>query len=137
KNTYQEVSDQIIADLTEAIAKLPASYPASQYGYATKGAALGLLARFHLYNKNYQGVVNATTTLMTMGYGLHNNYAQLFTEQGELSNEIVFSVRFFQDALSNNTELFSATFFQAPKVDQQPMKNLVADYYCTDGKPIT
>src|SRR5690606_28424553 len=54
KNTYEEVSDQIIADLTEAIANLPASYPASQYGYATKGAALGLLARFHLSNKNYQ-----------------------------------------------------------------------------------
>jgi hypothetical protein len=137
KNTYPEVSAQVIKDLNDAIAKLPASYPASQYGYATKGAALGILARFHLYNKDYQGVVDATTTLMTLGYGLHNNYAQLFTEQGELSNEIVYAVRFFQDAASNNSELFSATFLQAPKVDQQPMKNLVNDYYCTDGKPIT
>ena len=137
KNTYPEVSAQIVKDLTDAIVLLPATYPAAQYGYATKGAAMGLLARMHLYNKDYQGVIDATTPLLTMGYGLHNNYAQLFTEQGEFSNEIVFAVRFFQDAASGNSELFSGTFLAAPKVDQQPMKNLVNDYYCTDGKPIT
>ena len=137
KNTYAEVSEQIIKDLTDAIAALPVSYPATQFGYATKGAALGLLARFQLYNKDYQAVVDATTPLLTMGYGLYTNYGQLFTEVAEQSNEILFSIRFYQDGLSNNGELFSATFLQAPKVDQQPMKNLVADYYCTDGKPIT
>ncbi len=51
KNTYQEVSDQIVKDLTEASSGLPTSYSADKYGYATKGAALGLIARFHLYNK--------------------------------------------------------------------------------------
>jgi len=137
KNTFAEVSAQIVKDLTDAIAVLPATYPAAQYGYATKGAALALLARFHLYNKDYQGVLDATTPLLTMGYGLHTNYAQLFTEQSEQSNEIVFSIRFYQDGQSNNGELFSGTFLPAPKIDQQPMKNLVADYYCTDGKPIT
>jgi hypothetical protein len=136
KNTYQEVNAQVIADLTEAIDKLPASYPATQYGYATKGAALGLLARVHLYNKNYQGVVDATTTLLTLGYSLNPSYAQLFTEQGELSKEILFSVRFNQD-VSNNNELFSGTFLGNPAVDKLPMPNLVKDYYCTDGKPIT
>ena len=137
KNTYAEVSAQVVKDLTDAIAVLPNSYPAAQYGYATKGAALALLARFHLYNKDYQAVLDATTPVLTLGYGLHPNYAQLFSEQGEFSNEIVFSVRFYQDGLSNNGELFSGTFLPAPKIDQQPMKNLVADYYCTDGRPIT
>jgi hypothetical protein len=94
KNTYQEVSDQIVKDLTEAANLLPATYTAAQYGYATKGAALGLLARFHLYNKNYQGVLDATSTMLTLGYNLNTSYAQLFTEAGELSKEVVFSVRF-------------------------------------------
>ena len=136
KNTYQEVSAQIVKDLTEAISLLPVSYPSAQYGYATKGAALGLLARFHLYNKNYQGVLDATATLLTSGYNLHPNYAQLFTEQGELSTEILFSVRFNQD-ISNNGETFSATFAQnVPAADKLPLPNLVRDYYCTDGRPI-
>jgi starch-binding outer membrane protein, SusD/RagB family len=138
KNTYKEVADQIVLDLKDAINKLPNTYPAGQYGYATKGAALGLLARFQLYNKDYQGVLDATATLLTMGYSLNPNYAQLFTEAGESSKEIIFSVRFFQDGgVSSNGEMFSATFNGLPKVDQQPMPNLVKDYYCTDGKPIT
>jgi hypothetical protein len=135
KNTYQEVADQVIKDLKEAALRLPATYPAAQYGYATKGAALGLLARFQHYNKDYQGVLDATATVLTLGYSLNASYPQLFTEQGEFSKEIIFSVRFNQD-VSNNSELFSGTFLPLPKVDQQPMPNLVKDFYCTDGKPI-
>ncbi len=136
KNTYQEIADQVIKDLKFAADNLPNSYPAAQYGYATKGAALGILSRFYLYNGNYQGVLDATSTLMTLGYSLESNYAQLFTETGESSREILFSVRFNQDVSSNN-ELFSATFLTIPRVESAPMKNLVDDYLCTDGRPIT
>jgi hypothetical protein len=136
KNTYAEVKAQIIADLKAAADILPVSYPSAQYGYATKGAALGLLARFHLYNKEWQDVVTVTTTLMTLGYSLNTSYAQLFTELGETSREIVFSVRFNQD-VSNNGELLSATFTGNPAIDRNPMPNMVKDYYCTDGRPIT
>lgn len=136
KNTYQEVNAQIIQDLKDAINKLPLSYPSEQYGYATKGAALGLLARVSLYNKDYQGVLDATSALLSLGYTLNANYGQLFTEQGELSKEVIFSVRFNQD-VSNNGELFSGTYLGNPAVDKLPMLNMVNDYYCTDGKPIT
>jgi hypothetical protein len=136
KNTYQEVAAQIVTDLKAASDVLPASYPAEQYGYATKGAALGLLARFYMYNKDYQNALATTTTILTLGYSLNPSYSQLFTEAGEFSKEIVFSVRFNQDA-SNNGETFSGTFAGIPKVDEQPMPNLVKSYYCTDGLPIT
>ncbi len=136
KNSYVEISNQIIKDLKVAADKLPVSYPAGQYGYATKGAALGMLARFQLYNKDYQGVLDNTNTILSLGYSLNPAYAQLFTEQGEFSKEIIFSVRFNQD-VTNNGETFSSVFLAQPKVDEQPMPNLVKDYYCTDGKPIT
>lgn len=136
KNSFQEVATQVVQDLETAAGLLPVNYPVELYGYATRGAALGLLARFQLYLGNYQAVLDATNTILSLGYGLNPNYAQLFTEQGEQSNEILFSVRFNQDA-SNNGELFSATFLGIPKVDQNPMRNLVNDYYCTDGLPIT
>ena len=135
-NPYSEIAAQIVTDLQFAATNLPATYPATQYGYATKGAALGILARFQLYNKNYQAVLDATTEIMSLGYSLNTDYAQLFTEAGENSREILFSVRFNQDVSANN-ELFSSTFLQAPKIDVQPMKNMVNEYYCTDGKPIT
>ena len=136
KNTFQEISAQVVTDLKSAAQSLPVSYPASQRGYATKGAALGLLARFDLYIKDYQGVLDATSQIMSLGYNLNPSYSQLFTEAGENSNEIIFAVKFYQD-VSNNGELFSGTYAGIPKVDEQPMPNLVNDYYCTDGLPIS
>ncbi|HVZ26821.1 MAG TPA: RagB/SusD family nutrient uptake outer membrane protein [Sediminibacterium sp.] len=136
KNTYQEIATQIITDLKAAANVLPTSYSSDQYGYATKGAALGLLARFYLYNKDYQNALDATTSILTLGYSLNNSYPDLFTQNGEYSKEILFSVRFVQNA-SQNGELFSGTYAALPKVDEQPMPNLVKDYYCTDGLPIT
>lgn len=135
KNTYEELKAQIIADLQFASESLPVTYPSDLYGYATKGAALSLLARFQLYNGNYQEVVNLTGQVLTLGYALHANYEQLFTLAGEKSKEIVFSVRFVQDQ-SDNGETFSSTFAGIPKVNVQPMRNLVDDYYATDGLPI-
>ncbi len=137
KNSYAEIRDAVIKDLTDAAADLPLTQPANLSGYATKGAALGLLARFQLYNKNYNAVLDATAPMLTMGYGLFNNYANLFTAAGEMSNEIVFAVRFAQNPAFNNGEMFSATFVGAPRINALPMRNLVNEYLCTDGLPIT
>jgi hypothetical protein len=140
KNTYEEVTAQIVEDLQFAIANLPDSYSDDLYGYATKGAALGLLARVQLYNKVYDGefgVLELTNQLLSLGYSLHPNYGELFTEAGEQSAEIVFSIRFLRGPEANNGETFSATFLGTPKVSSRPMPNMVNDYYCIDGLPIT
>lgn len=140
KNSYSEITAQIVEDLTLAVDYLPVSHPPSLYGYATKGAALGLFARVQLYNNQYDGefgVLNLTNELMGLGYSLHPNYADLFNPAAEESNEIVFSVRFLRGDNSNSGENFSATFAGSPKIDQRPMPNLANAYYCTDGLPIT
>lgn len=139
KNTYEEVTAQIIEDLTFAVENLPDSHPDNLYGYATRGAALGLFARVQLYNKTYEGeygVLDLTNRAMSLGYELHPDYDELFTEAGETSKEVVFSVRFLREASTNNGETFSATFAGTPKVDQRPMPNLVRDFYSIDGLPI-
>lgn len=136
KSSYEELSNQIITDLEDAIAVLPTSYPDDQYGYATQGAAKGILARFHLYNQNFQEVVDLTGELMGAGYSLESDYATLFTSAGEYSDEILFSVRFFQDPATGNGETFSATYPGTPKIDQQPMPNAVDAFYASDGLPI-
>lgn len=140
KNSYEEVIAQVVADLKLAVDALPVAHPSNLYGYATKGAALGLLARVQLYNQQYDGpdgVLALTQELLSLGYSLHPDYAELFTPAGEYSPEIVFSIRFLRGDDTNNGEVFSATFLGTPKVDQRPMPNLVNDYYCTDGLPIT
>tara|TARA_B100000809_G_scaffold193813_2_gene192889 strand:+ start:2814 stop:4364 length:1551 start_codon:yes stop_codon:yes gene_type:complete len=140
KNTYAEITAQVVEDLKLAIVYLPTTQPSELYGYATKGAALGLFARVQLYNKQYDGefgVLTLTEQTMGLGYSLHPNYAELFTPENEQSSEIVFSIRFLRGDATNNGETFSGTFAGSPKVDQRPMPNLANDYYCIDGLPIT
>ena len=62
---------------------------------------------------------------------------ELFSLDGENSSEIVFAIRFLRGDDTGNGEMFSATYLASPKVDQQPMPNLVNDYYCLDGLPIS
>jgi starch-binding outer membrane protein, SusD/RagB family len=140
KNTYAEITTKVVEDLEFAIENLPEQQATSLFGYATKGAAIGLLARVQLYNQIYDGpngVLTLTEQLLQLGYSLHPDYGELFSTAGEYSNEIVFSIRFLRGAESNNGETFSATFAGTPKVDSRPMPNLVDEYYCTDGLPIT
>lgn len=129
KSTVEEIFEQIKADLKTAAENLPEAHPANLYGYATKGAALGLLARIQLYEKDYAGVLTTTSELLTLGYALNPDYASLFTPAAEFSDEIIFSVRFLEGAESNNGETFTATFNGTPKGDSRPMPNLVNDYY--------
>lgn len=49
RNTYQECLDFILADIDKATSLLPEEHSASNYGRATKGAALALKARALLY----------------------------------------------------------------------------------------
>lgn len=140
KNTYGEITAQIVEDLTFASQNLPNSYSSELYGYATRGAALALFARVQLYNGNFNGtngVIDLTDDILGLGYSLHPDYAALFTQENETSPEIVFSVRFQRELGFDNGETFSGTYQGTPKVDQRPMPNLVNSYYCTDGLPIT
>jgi len=138
KNNEAEIWQQVFADLELAVdlLPLPADQDDKEYGYATKGAALGLLSRVALYHADHAKVLEATEELLTLGYGLDANYETLFTYAGENSTEIVFPVKFLFGDIYSNGEKFSATYLPKPKVDVQPMPNLVNDYYCTDGLPI-
>lgn len=54
RSPAQEVYDQILYDLEEAIALLPETYLENERIYANKYAALSLLARTHLYLENWE-----------------------------------------------------------------------------------
>lgn len=140
KNTFAEITEQVREDLKLAVDFLPVTQPNDLYGYATKGAALGLFARVQLYNKQYDGefgVLALTEQAMGLGYSLHPNYAELFTPDNETSSEVVFSIRFLRGDDTGNGEIFSGTFNGFPKGDVRPMPNMGDAYYCIDGLAIT
>lgn len=120
-----DVYKQIITDLLDCEAKLPAV--ASNYGRITKGTAQFLLARVYLtrgwnYN-NSLGGTNADFDLALQyadkiidAYPLATNYSDLFPKrsnnpltqytgaQNDKNAEIIFSVQYNTDVLTNKTD---------------------------------
>lgn len=81
-------------DLTFAAANLPATYDSKFVGRATRGAALGLLAKVYLYQKKYPSAMSTANLVMTSGqYDLSTPFSKIFNEDGENSKESIFEVQ--------------------------------------------
>jgi hypothetical protein len=99
--TPAETWAQIQKDLTEAAAALPNSWPATDFGRVTKGAALTLLGKSYLQAAatgggaatDYQKAAEALRTVTTLGYTLDANYGSLFDGTNEQSREVVWSMQ--------------------------------------------
>src|SRR5690606_26024445 len=78
-NSKEEVLAYILEQLEFAIANLPETWPASENGRITKGAALALKARVLLYNERWAEAAAAAKAIMDMNlYELHPNFGEVF-----------------------------------------------------------
>ena len=102
--TITEMVDQIVADLDMAASLLPSTWPASDYGRVTKGAALAqksrvlLTASSPLFNADWdntgndrwqqalQAGLDAETELKAAGYGLYGSSAKDWADMFVIDN---------------------------------------------------
>jgi hypothetical protein len=132
RSTHEEVFNQIIQDLDEAAAVLPVSYPASDDGRATKGAALALKARAMLQQHRYEEVVSTTEEIFALNhYELFPNYNGIFRKANEGNSEIIFDIRFKAPEVTNQYDIIMAQYST-----QAPVQGLVDAYQMTDGLSI-
>lgn len=96
RNGKAQVYELILADLQKAVDLLPArtEFSASDIGRASKGAALGMLAKVQLTLGNYEETIKHCETLNTMGYGLHQQYRDNFNPSSKNGVESLFEVQF-------------------------------------------
>ncbi len=106
------VDSLLIADLTSAAGILPvdyvnnAIYSSNDVGRATKGAALTMLMKLYLREKNWQEVSDLSQQIMNLNvYSLYPSYLGLFTENNKWCSENIFSV--LCDANTNGAELMN------------------------------
>jgi hypothetical protein len=93
-----DVYNLIVSDLTNAMNVLPTvdEYAPEDMGRATKGAAMGLLAKVNMYLKNWQIVQDMTDQIINGSagtYGLVPDYATIWREVGENSIESLFEIQ--------------------------------------------
>ncbi len=149
--TQTEIVDFILADLDNAISKLPkqSALGANEIGRVTQGAALALKARVALYmgtwakyhndgdpTKYLAAAVDASNLLVASNeYALYtdqgaSSYKYLFILQGDDSKEVILARRYYANRIVHNWT--RELWFNA----MVPTKNLADMYLATDGLPI-
>lgn len=95
QSSPEEVWNSIINDFEQAAALLPETYPSTDVGRATKGAALAFLGKSYLINKNYEKAAVYLKQVIDMEeiYELVPNYEDNFTTTNENNKESIFEVQ--------------------------------------------
>ena len=116
-----EIYKLIISDLEKAIQFLPTKqqYGDSDKGRASKGAAIGALAKVYLTLGQWQKVVDLTTQLEGMGYTLNTDYSDNFNINKENSVESLLEVQYASDGgydfWSNENQASWTSTFMGPR----------------------
>ena len=100
RTSKDEVYKQIIADLTQSISLLPArdQYTGSDVGRASKGSAMGMLAKVYLTLGDWQKVADLCGQVKGLGYALNPNYGDNFNISTENSAESLFEIQYVSNA---------------------------------------
>lgn len=106
--TQTQVYAQIAKDLTEAAAVLPSTYPASELGRATKGAAFALLAKVYMQQKMWSQALAPLQWLVEGDgrnvYSLMPNYRDNFLVSTENNRESVFEWQFEENTTETHDD---------------------------------
>lgn len=88
-----EIYAQIETDCIDAAAALPTSWGGGDFGRATKGAALSLLAKTYLFEKKYELAAAAAKQVEDLGiYSLTQKFTDNFNAATENNSEVIFSI---------------------------------------------
>lgn len=133
-----QVVDFILEDLTEAGKWLPIeNNPAS--GHASFVSAMGLKARVALYNERWEVAAEAAKEVMKLEgqqVKLEDDYSKLFTDAGESSKEILFSVQYLVDVKEHALYRLYGSRNGKAFTNKKPAYQLADSWECTDGLPI-
>ncbi|MFP9097974.1 RagB/SusD family nutrient uptake outer membrane protein [Flavobacterium sp. RHBU_24] len=131
----QEVVDFIYSELEQAIEELPQSYPATESGRITKGAAIAFKARVHLYNEDYAQAAALSEQLIGQ-YSLFGNYANLFKQANEVNPEVILSLQYIPTNREHDIQYSLIPPSLGGYANFSPLQELVDTYTMINGLPI-
>lgn len=125
-------------ELKEAAAVLPPSVPDAMQGHMTAASALAILGRLQLAAKKWSDAATSYKTIMDFGYySIDPRYRELFLNAGELSREIIMSQQYIKDTYNHALLQYLTPETWGGWHQYSPFNELVKEYECTDGLPIT
>ncbi|ETN95298.1 RagB/SusD family nutrient uptake outer membrane protein [Zhouia amylolytica] len=132
------ILDDLVTQLNAVVNDLPVSYPDSDKGRVTRGAALFLKSKILLYQEKWNEAAAAAKAVMDLNaYQLFPKYETLFDYEGIGSSEVIFDIQVKQDV--NQGEFYTQNY--GPNSvggwsSSCPLQSMVDAYECIDGLTI-
>jgi len=141
RNSADEVKQLVINDFEDAIPNLPVSYSSSDRGRITQGAAIAMLGKTYLYDKQWSKAAQEFQKLMVapFNYGLVDDYAHLFNYKWENNSEVVFSMQEIMVLnYGGDYDMWygGRSIITSGQSYSQPSYNIVTSYTNKDGSQI-
>ncbi|WP_108805272.1 RagB/SusD family nutrient uptake outer membrane protein [Aquimarina sp. Aq107] len=127
RSSIEETYEFIENDLNAAIPDLPIAQ--SQVGRVTRGGAMALLGKVKFYQEDWDGAIEALTSVTTLGFSLMPNFGDVFTTAGENGIESVFEIQYSNAEGGNwnnwqenaESEGNIGAFFSGPRLSGDPV----------------
>lgn len=138
KSPKSEVLTYVLEQVDKAINELPLTWPESETGRATKGAALALKARVLLYNEQWAEAASAAKQLMDMDiYELHPNFGELFIRAfNNQTKEVILAYQHAEVVRQHNIFRKHAFFSIGGWALSLATPSIMNAFECIDGLPI-
>jgi tetratricopeptide (TPR) repeat protein len=140
KNPKSEIVDFVIKEFSEAANDLPRykDMPASEFGRASKQAALAFLGRIYLSEKKYAEAAAAYKQIIDFGDNIIDpDYASIFNTTNETSAENIFSVQYYEGQAGNALTQHALPANKGGWHIVNPLESLASQYDFTDGTPFS
>lgn len=107
RSSIDDVYATIIADLEFGAENLPISYDESQLGRVTSWAAKTMLAKAYL-TQPVPNYTEAKSLLLEVtseesGFGLEDDYSQIFSTDNEINTEVIFAIRYLSGGVGQGS----------------------------------
>ena len=134
-----EIVDFILDELLYAATDLlpKTNNPAS--GHASFVSAMALRARVALFNERWEIAAQSAQEVINLDnveVALENEYSKLFTNDGQSSKEILFSVQYLVDIKEHSMYRLNASRNAGGFTNKKPAYQLADSWECVDGLPI-
>lgn len=139
KNQIQQF---VLTELAAIQKDLPTNVQLAQNdrGRVTRGAAIALSARVHLFRSEWAGVVTDCEQLITKTdngtYALFPSYSDQFTVANEYNSEVILDLQYGGGRTYDKQRSFLPQTIAALRSVLVPTQDLVNDYIMTNGKAI-
>lgn len=140
KTPKADIINFIITEFTEAAADLPLykDIPASEFGRASRQAALAFLGRILLAEKRYSEASAAYKEIIDYGDNIIDpDYGSIFSTKNEASAENIFSVIYYETLAGNGLTQHGLPAMVGGWHLINPLESLAIQYDFNDGTPFS